>query len=86
MKFTNEYPDYASVEEYIRRARLERSIAIGNLIADGVAATWRFMQKVADAIFSYRISVGSFLDHESAEHDRQAVEANPFLKRSVPHR
>jgi len=28
-----EYPDYEAIQEHIRRARIERSVALGNLIA-----------------------------------------------------
>jgi hypothetical protein len=34
-----EYPDYEAIQEHIRRARLERSVALGNLIADLVHGT-----------------------------------------------
>ena len=78
MSFKEKYPDYVSIEEYVRRARLERSIAIGNLVADAVVATWSLMKKVADTL------VDAFHSNEAAEHDRQAIEANTFLKRSVP--
>jgi hypothetical protein len=78
MSFKENYPDYVAVEEYVRRARLERSIAVGNLVAAAVVATWAFMKKVADTL------VDAFHSNEAAEHDRQAIEANTFLKRSVP--
>jgi len=82
MSFRNDDPDYSSVQDLIRRARLERSVAMGNLIAAGIARTWEFMKKTADAI----LKPASMLDQESAEHDRNALEGDPFLKRSVPHR
>ena len=33
MDHKREYPDYEAVQEYIRQARLERAVALGNLIA-----------------------------------------------------
>ena len=47
-----EYPDYDTVQEHIRRARLERAVALGNLIADivhgaieGCARVARILQR-----------------------------------------
>ena len=47
MDHKREYPDYEAVQEYIRRARLERAVALGNLIADAVAACVRAVGFVA---------------------------------------
>jgi hypothetical protein len=33
MDIKREYPTYEAIEEHIRRARLERSVALGNFIA-----------------------------------------------------
>ena len=33
-------PDFTSIEMHIRRARLERSAALGDAISDGIAALW----------------------------------------------
>jgi len=41
MDHKREYPDYEVVQEHIRRARLERAVALGNMIADGVVACVR---------------------------------------------
>jgi hypothetical protein len=32
--------DYSSIETHIRRARLERSVALGEAIADSIQAIW----------------------------------------------
>jgi hypothetical protein len=35
-RFKETYPDFVPIEEHIRRARLERSLAMAQLIADSV--------------------------------------------------
>lgn len=39
--------DYLAIEELIRRARAERSAALGEMIADGIIAAWRGIQRAA---------------------------------------
>lgn len=46
MDFRNSYPDYVAIEKHIRRARLERSLAIAQMIAGGIDALWRLARKV----------------------------------------
>ena len=70
-----EYPDYSDIQEYIREARLERSIAIANLIADGVDAAWRGLQAVATAIVRFVKAVP----------DARAVEAQAYMHRAAHH-
>jgi len=41
MDIKREYPTYEAIEEHIRRARLERSVALGNMIAGLVLAAVR---------------------------------------------
>jgi hypothetical protein len=72
--FKTRYPEYASVEEHIRQARLERSVAIAEWLSELVVSTGRGVQRLVEA-------TGSSL---AAERDRRAVEADAFLKRSVP--
>ena len=43
MDFKDSYPDYVAIEGHIRRARLERSLAISQLIGGAVATVWRTM-------------------------------------------
>ncbi len=39
--------EYLALEELIRRARAERSAALGEMIADGIVATWRGIQRAS---------------------------------------
>ncbi len=41
MDFKDRYPDYATIEEHIRRARIERSLAIAQMLADAIAAVMK---------------------------------------------
>ena len=41
MSFKHEYPDYAAIEAHIRRARIERSVALSQMIVAGITATGR---------------------------------------------
>ena len=72
--FKNEYPDFATLQSHIRRARIERSVAVSQAIVDAGQAIGRGLRRVADAF-------GRGLE---AERDRRAIEADTFLKRSVP--
>lgn len=76
MSFRTEYPEYSSIEEHIRRARAERSVAVAHYLAAAVVATGRGLRRLAD-------SLGKGLQ---AEHERRMIEADTFLKRWVPHR
>lgn len=72
--FKTKYPEFASVEDLIRKAQLERSVAIADWLSELVVSTGRGVQRLVEA-------TGSGL---SAERDRRAIEADAFLKRSVP--
>ena len=74
MKFSQTYPDYASVEAHIRRARAERAVYIANAVTEFIMAVSGGLKRVA-------AKVGQGMDREI---ERRAVEADPFLKRSVP--
>ncbi len=76
MSFKNQYPEYSSIEEHIRRARAERSVAVAHFFADIVVAAVRRIGRLAD-------SLGRGLQ---AENERRMIEADSFLKRWVPHR
>jgi hypothetical protein len=41
MRFSQQYPDYAAIEEQIQRARVQRSVAVAEMIADGLEAIAR---------------------------------------------
>ncbi len=74
MDFKDRYPDFASIEHHIRRAHAERSVAIAHAIAGLIVFIGRGLRKLGDVM-------GSGL---AAERDRRAIEADAFLKRSVP--
>lgn len=74
MKLSDTYPDYASVEVHIQRARIERSVYLAAAIADGIMAVSRGFKRVAE-------KVARNMDREI---ERRAIESDPFLKRSVP--
>jgi len=52
MDFSNRYPDYAEIEGLIRRARLERSVAVADLVARAVVATGRGIRNALEQTFS----------------------------------
>lgn len=65
---------FTPIQEYIRRANVERSVYVGNLIAEGGAALLRSLKRL-----------GAAMERGYAEElDRRAVEADAFLRRSVP--
>jgi len=39
--------DYELIEAHIRRARLQRSVYLGELISDGVAVAWSAVRRLA---------------------------------------
>ncbi len=72
MDFKTQFPDYAAIEQQIRRAHAERSLAVAQMIVG-------FIQTIARGL--KRFSDGPVL---AAAADRRAIEADAFLKRSVP--
>lgn len=74
MDFQKTYPDFAAIEQQVRRARLERSIAVGQVFAN-------LAQKLGHAVTN---ALSSMQRGYEAERDRRAIEADAFLKRSVP--
>jgi hypothetical protein len=74
--FSNQYPEYRTIEQHIRRAHAERSIAIAHALATAVEATVRGLKRL----------VGSLGDNMQAEHERRLIQADSFLRRSIPHR
>ena len=72
--FKDKYPEYATIEHLIRRARVERSVAIAHAIVGVIETIGRGFRKL-----------GGMLDRGlHAERDRRAIQADAFLKRSVP--
>jgi hypothetical protein len=74
MKFKDQYPDFAAIESHVRKAHAERSVAISQAIISAGTAVVRG----AKTLFA---SMGQGY---AAERDRRAIEADAFLKRSVP--
>ena len=50
MSFKETYPDFAVVEEHIRRARIERSVAIAHAIVQFVTESGRGLKKLARSV------------------------------------
>jgi hypothetical protein len=74
MDFKETYPDFAAIESHIRKARLERSVALAQMFANGLFSIGRGLRILGR-------SMGKGL---AAERDRRAIESDSFLKRSVP--
>ena len=53
--FKNNYPDFATIEAQIRRARLERSVAIAQFLADAIVGTGRGLKQIGAAIASIKV-------------------------------
>lgn len=66
--------DFVALGEHIRKARLECSIALGESVA-------RIAQALGRGIRGF---LGAMQHGYEAECDRRAIEADAFLKRSVP--
>jgi len=66
--------EFAPIEQHIRNANLERAAYIGGLFARGAAAVSRALKRI-----------GAAMERGYAEElDRRAIEADAFLRRSVP--
>jgi hypothetical protein len=74
MNIKRDYPDFAAIEKHIVRARAERSLVISHMLVDAFEAIGR-------GIRNFSATMGKGL---AAERDRRAIEADSFLKRSVP--
>ena len=74
MDFKKTFPDFAPIEEHIRRAQAQRSVYLAYAIAGAIDSAYRGLKRLADAM----------LGAPAAEHDRHAVESDAFLKRYVP--
>ena len=51
-RFQKQYPDFASIEHYIRQAHAERQLAIATGIADGITAAVRAIGRLFGAATS----------------------------------
>ena len=56
MSFKETYPDFAAIEAHIKRARVERSLAMAVLLADIIDGTWRGLKKVGAGIADFKAS------------------------------
>jgi hypothetical protein len=74
--FSKRYPEYAAIEQHIRRAHAQRSVAIAHMFATAIEAGTRGLKRLVD-------SLGNGMQ---AEHEKRLFEADSFLRRSVPHR
>jgi hypothetical protein len=74
MNFKEKYPDFAAIETQIRHARAERSLAVSQAFLRAGESIVRGTKKLFAAMG----------DGYLAERDRRAIEADAFLKRSVP--
>jgi hypothetical protein len=43
---------YEAIEEYIRQARLERSVYVAELVSDAILASWKGIKYAADVVLS----------------------------------
>ena len=79
MDIKRDYPDYAAIEEHIRRAHLERSLVLSQMIADIAASSWRGGTRLFAAL------TGFFTTRRSRPAPRQArlrsLEIGPYLGR-----
>ncbi len=71
----NTIPDYEAIDRLIREAQVQRSIVVGDTLARFARAVVRGLKRLGATM-----STGY-----AAELDRRAIEADAFLKRSVPH-
>lgn len=74
MDFKEKYPEFAAVETHIRRARAERAVAISHALVSAGESVVRGLKKLFETMGQ------GYLE----ERDRRAIEADSFLKRSVP--
>ena len=74
MQFKDKYPDFAAIEDHIRRARAERAVAIATWLSGAVLAVSGGIKRLVE-------STATGL---ATERDRRAIESDAFLKRSVP--
>lgn len=74
MSSVTPYTDFTAIERHIARARIERSVAVSQMIVAAGVAIGRGLRRLADAMQRGL----------EASRDSRAVEADVFLKRSVP--
>jgi len=73
MSSDSRHTDFQSVEDLIRHARLERTVTLAHLFADGVEALGRGLTRVMRSV------LGGFAHAANA----RTVEADAFMRRSM---
>lgn len=74
MDFKDTYSDYAVIEKQIRQARIERSVVVGTLFAEGGVALVNAVRRITEG----------FTRGLDAQRASRSIEADAFLRRSVP--
>jgi len=74
MSFRTEYPEYSAIEEHIRRARAERSVAIAHMIANAVGAAIRGLRQLREGL-THGVKL---------EHDVHALQVDALFRRTFP--
>ena len=50
MDIKRDYPDFATIEEHIRRAHLERSLVLSQMLVDLGMGTWKGLTRLFTAL------------------------------------
>jgi hypothetical protein len=73
MSFKTRYPDFAAIEGHIRRARVERSVAIASMLSNLILGTIKGTKRLLD---TWSRGLGY-------TNDLRAIKADTFVKRWV---
>ena len=73
MSSESRHTDFQSIEDLIIQARLERTVTLAHLFADGVEGLGRGLTRVVNSV------VGGFANAANA----RTVEADAFMRRSM---
>ncbi|HWH40316.1 MAG TPA: hypothetical protein VNU21_10795 [Usitatibacter sp.] len=73
MSSESRHTDFQSIEDLIIQARLERTVTLAHLFADGVEALGRGVNRVVHSV------IGGFANAANA----RTVEADAFMRRSM---
>ena len=78
MDIKRDYPDYAAIEEHIRRAHLERSLVLSQLIADLGMQAWNGGKRLFAAIAEF---AGAKRAQTAPAQGLRNLEIGPYLGR-----
>ena len=81
MSFKTEYPEFAAIEPHIRRAQLERSVYLANLLANAIVKAVKGTRRFGTAWLEKGLD--TWARGLGAERDQRAIEADVFVKRWV---